>query len=175
MEIIIDEVGSTKFYDEVLSVVYNHKKLNKNPKKKLYGLSINGAILAIGSLILVAVLKILSIIVPNGYYGYIGMIFCFPMVWGVIYYFKVRNKISELKNEHTTSKLIIEKNFVELVFKDKKERLLFSEIQHIIVNQHTISFIPKNGDEGIIIISSNYKNQILNAIDNDKLIIENIK
>lgn len=174
MEIIIEEVGSTEFYDESLSVVYNRKKLIKNPKKKLYGLSINGAILAIGSLILVVVLKILSIIDPNGYYGYMGMIFCFPMVWGVIYYFKVRNKISELKNEYTNSKLIIEKNFVELIFKDKKERLLFSEIQHIIINQHTISFIPKNEDEGII-ISSNYKNQILNAIDNDRLIIENIK
>ena len=174
MEIIIDEVGSTEFYDEVLSVVYNRKKLIKNPKKKIYGLSINGAILAIGSLILVVVLKILSIVDTNGYYGYIAMIFCFSMVLGVLYYINVKNKISELKNEHETSKLIIEKNFVELIFKDKKGRLLFSEIQYVIINQHTISFFPKNEDETIIIISSNYKNQILNAIDDDKIIIENI-
>lgn len=175
MEIIFDEVGSTSFYDEALSVVYNRKKLIKNPKKKLYGLSINGAILAIVSLIPVVVLKILSIIVPNGYFGYMCMIFCFPMAAGIIYCFKVSTLISDLKNEYNSGKLIIEKNFVELIARDRKERLLFSEIQHIIINKHTISFIPKNEDEEIIIISSDCKNQILNAIDNDKIIVENIR
>lgn len=139
---------------------------------KLYGLSINYAILAVGSFMLVALFKILSLIYPNGYFGYIILIFIFFMVLGGFNYVKVQNTISDFKNDHTTDKLIIEKNFVELIVKDRKERLPFSEIQYIIINQHTISFVPNNVDKTII-VSSNYENQILNAIDNDKLIIKN--
>lgn len=34
MEILIDKHGSDKYYDEVLSVLSNYKKLVKNPRKK---------------------------------------------------------------------------------------------------------------------------------------------
>ena len=114
MEIDISYDGSAKFYDEALSVVYNRKKLINNPKKKLYGLSFNAAVLAIVSLIIVAMLKILSIIDGRRYYGYISIIFIFTMAYGAVYYFKVQNRISELKNQQTANRLIIENGIVAL-------------------------------------------------------------
>jgi hypothetical protein len=173
MEIIIDDEGSAKFYDESLSVAYNRKKLIKNPKKKLYGLSFNAKVLTITSAIILAVLKILSVIYPDGYYGYISIIFIFTLAYGAFYYFKVRNRISELKNQDNR-RLIIEKDYVELV-SDERHKMPISKIRHIIINRNTISFIPKDGDEGIIIISSDYKKQILDGIDSDGLIVDNVK
>lgn len=174
MEINIDKRGPSEFYDEVMGVQSNYKKLIKNPRQKIRPLSFTAKLLTGISVVFLIIFAALKIMDPSyPYYIYIVIIFAIATVLGLVYYMMIKKSISKVKDSASTRKFIIEKDFVELQAGGEKSRIEHSDLQSVLINKHSICFIPRNPTANIIAIGVEYKNQIVNFEGYESLIVDN--
>lgn len=174
MEIKIDKIGSKNYYAEVLSVMSNYKKLADNPRQKIRGITSQAIILTAVSFVFLAVFTALYLQdMSNSLYFYVVVIFAAAFVLGIVYYLMINRRISQLKDVDLDKKLIIESDYVEMVIGDEKTRLEMSEIQYVIINRYSISFLPKNADSKMIAIDRNYRDLVVKEIADKNLIVDN--
>jgi hypothetical protein len=174
MEINIEKNTSSKYYDEVLSVMSNYKKLVKNPNQKIASIKRQATILTGISLIFLVIFAILyARDVTYSLYMYVVVIFAVALVLGIIYYLLINRRISSFKSVDSAKRLVVENEFVEMHVGSERTRLEMSEIQHILINNYSICFLPKNVNSKMIAVDVKYKDSILKAIDNKSLIIDN--
>lgn len=170
----MDKTGPSQYYDEVMGVQSNYKKLVKNPRRKIRPLSFNALVLTGISVVFLVIFAALKIMNPdNSPYLYVVIIFAVATVLGLVYYKMIKNSISKFKNSFSPRKFIIEKDFVELQAGEEKSRIEFSNIQYVIINNYSICFIPRNPNEKIIAIRKEYKSQIVNFEGYESLIVDN--
>lgn len=174
MEIEIDKIGSKEYYGEVLSVMSNYAKLVKNPNQKIRPLTAQAIILTVISLVFLVIFTILYI-QDQSYtlYFYVVLIFAVAFILGIIYYILINRRISKLKNIDGDRKLIIQDDYVEMIVGDEKTRLEISQIQYVIINKYSISFLPQNNSLKLIAVSSDYKEKILKAIKDKNIVVDN--
>lgn len=174
MEIRINDSGSKDYYGEVLAVMSNYGKLVKNPRQKIRGLHKQAMMLTGIALVFLVVFSILYAM-DRSYilYFYIVVIFAVALVLGIIYNILINRRISQLKNPGADKRLVIENDHVELSIDSEKTRLLISEIQYILINNYSISFLPQNINSKMIAVNVAHKNEILNSINEKNIIIDN--
>ena len=174
MEIKIDKIGSNDYYSEVLAVMSNYSKIVKNPRQKIRGLKSQAILLtgiALAFLVIFAALYLMS--PGTSMYLYVIIIFSIALVLGIIYIFLINRRISKFKNNDSSKKLIIEDEYVEMHIGDEQSRLDFKDMQWIILNKHSITFIPKNEDATLIAVEIRYKNQVIDNIKEKQIIVDN--
>ena len=169
-----DDKISEEFYDEVLSVSYRRKKLIKNPRTKVRGFSFNALLAMIVSLAFIGILELFPIL--DYYNHWLNIIACiisvFGLSFGLVNYLKAKTKISELKNLTLNSKLVIENDFVEWYGSEERYYVKSEDIIFILINKYSICFIQKD-DSKIIAVDVKYKNEIINAINENIKIVDN--
>lgn len=174
MEIRINDSGSKDYYGEVLAVMSNYGKLVKNPRQKIRGLHKQAMMLTGIALVFLLVFSILyAMDMSYTLYFYIIIIFAVALVLGIIYNILINRRISQLKNPGADKRLVIENDHVELSIDSEKTRLLISEIQYILINNYSISFLPQNINSKMIAVNVAHKNEILNSINEKNIIIDN--
>lgn len=174
MEIRINDSGSKDYYGEVLAVMSNYGKLVKNPRQKIRGLHKQAMMLTGIALVFLLVFSILyAMDMSYTLYFYIIIIFAVALVLGIIYNILINRRISQLKNPGADKRLVIENDHVELSIDSEKTRLLISEIQYILINNYSISFLPQNINSKMIAVDVAHKNEILNSINEKNIIIDN--
>lgn len=174
MEIRINDSGSKDYYGEVLAVMSNYGKLVKNPRQKIRGLHKQAMMLTGIALVFLVVFSILyAMDMSYTLYFYIIIIFAVALVLGIIYNILINRRISQLKNPGADKRLVIENDHVELSIDSEKTRLLISEIQYILINNYSISFLPQNINSKMIAVNVAHKNEILNSINEKNIIIDN--
>lgn len=174
MEIGIDKIGSKEYYGEVLSVMSNYAKLVKNPNQKIRPLTAQAIILTVISLVFLVIFTILYIQDQSyALYFYVVLIFAVAFILGIIYYILINRRISKLKSIGGDRKLIIEDDFVEMNVGDEKTRLEISQIKYVIINKYSISFLPQNNSLKLIAVSVDYKEEILKAIKDKNIVVDN--
>ncbi len=104
---------------------------------------------------------------------YIVVIFAVALVLGIIYYLLINRRINSFKSVDSAKKLVVENEFVEMHVGSERTRLEMSEIQHILINNYSICFLPKNVNSKMIAVDVKYKDSILKSIDNKSLIVDN--
>lgn len=171
MEISGDEEEISKFIDEVLSVAFLYRKLIKNPRKKIRGLSFNILLAMIVSSSFIAILKAFPILENyNPWLNFIVCVICLGVFsLGLVNYIKVKNKISEFEDVVLNSRLIVEKDFVEWNCGGEKYVIKSEDLLFILINKYSICFIQKN-DSKSIAISTKYKNEIISICEDAKII-----
>lgn len=174
MEIRIGNVESKDYYGEVLAVMSNYGKLVKNPRQKIRGLHKQAMMLTGIALVFLVVFSILyAMDMSYKLYFYIVIIFAVALVLGIIYNILINRRISQLKNPGADKRLVIENDHVEMSIDGEKTRLLMSEIQYILINNYSISFLPQNINSKMIAVNVAHKNEILNSINEKNIIIDN--
>ncbi len=174
MEINIDNNSSSKYYDEVLSVMSNYKKLVNNPNQKISSIRRHATILTGISLVFLVIFAILyARDTTYSLYMYVVVIFAVALVLGIIYYLLINRRINNFRDVSSAKKLIVENDFVELHIGNEKTRLEMSEIQYILINNYSICFLPVNVNSKMIAVNVKYKDSILKAIGNKSLVVDN--
>ncbi|WP_405320664.1 hypothetical protein [Methanobrevibacter thaueri] len=174
IEIEIDKIGSNDYYSEVLAVMSNYSKLVKNPRQKIRGLNSQAIILtgiALAFLVIFAVLYLMS--PGTSMYLYVILLFSVAFILGIFYIFMVNRRISKFKNNDSSKKLIIEDEYVEMHIGDEQSRLNFKDMQWILLNKHSLTFIPKNEGTTLIAVEIKYKNQVIDNIKEKQIIVDN--
>ena len=174
MEIKIDNVNSKNYYDEVLGVISNYKKLIKNPHQKINGLKRQATILTGISLVFLVVFSILYLMNRSySLYLIVVIIFAVAFVLGIIHYLLINRRVNSFKNVSSDRKLIIENDYVELIVGEEKSRLEMSDVQYFIINKYSVCFIPRTENSKLIAVNIAYKDSILSAIDDKSIIVDN--
>ena len=174
MEIEINKIESDAYYNEVLAIVSNYKKLVKNPRQKIKGVNRQAITLTVISVAFLVVFSFLYLQNrSNTLYLIVVAIFAIAFVLGIIYNVLIRRRISKLKNRGSDRKLVIEEDYVELTVGNEKSRLEMSEIQYVLINKYSISFIPNKPNSTLIAIGISYREDVLNNFSHKELIVDN--
>ena len=172
MEILMDNDETNQYYDEVLDIASNYDKIMKNPKKKFLGLKRYSLTLTGIAFVFLVIFSALTFTQKSDISFYIMILFAVAFVVGVIYYILILNRISKFKNRNLDRKLIIENDYIEFIAGADAYRLEKSDIQYVLINRYSISFIPKT-KSNIIFADIKYKSQILDNFDEKSLIVDN--
>ena len=174
MEIEMNKIESDAYYNEVLAIVSNYKKLVDNPRQKIKGLNRQAITLTVISVAFLVVFSVLYLQNrSNTLYLIVVAIFAVAFVLGIIYNVLIRRRISKFKNRGSDRKLVIEDDYVELTVGNEKSRLGMSEIQYVLINKYSISFIPNKTNSTLIAIGIRYREDVLNNFSHKELIVDN--
>ncbi len=175
MEIEPDKCESNNYYGEVLTVMSNYSKLVKNPKKKIRAANTE-AILLTGIALVFLVIFTGLYLLDQSYtsFQYVIIIFSITLFFGIIYNILIRKRISKLKNNDLDKKLIIEDDYVEMNIGEEQFRLNFKDMQWIILNKYSITFLPKIEGATLIAIEIKYADQVISNIKDKSLIVDNL-
>ena len=178
MKIEIKEREKNSYYDELLYITSNYKKIFDNPKKKVHPLSLEA--IALG-LLSISVLIMFIILYKNNsdrVFLFGQYIFTLLTVLSVIYYFLIRKRISSLKNVKGIITISLEEEFVKFLSKKTRYKVGWKDIKYVLINKKSICFIPKKSGMILISLSTKYKDKVINRVnelDKSKLIIDNCK
>lgn len=176
MKIQVKNIGSRAYYDEVLFMAYRYKKIKKNPnvKTKNLGKSFKLLLLFIilyGLLLLLYFIKYndSSMLLLHGIYIGLGI---FYLILVINYNMRIKMFMNNKREKFIE---IDEKN---ITYSDgyKKIELNWDNVHMIIINKYSICFFPKTSLSPMISISLEYKESVLNAVNEYKksnLIIDN--
>ena len=174
MEIEMNKIESDAYYNEVLAIVSNYKKLVENPRQKIKGLNRQAITLTVISVAFLVVFSFLYLQNrSNTLYLIVVAIFAVAFVLGIIYNVLIRRRISKFRNKGSDRKLVIEDDYVELTVGNEKSRLEMSEIQYVLINKYSISFIPNKANSTLIAIGIRYREDVLNNFARKELIVDN--
>ena len=95
------------------------------------------------------------------------------LILGIVYIFLINRRISKFNNNDSSKKLIIEGEYVEMHIGDEQFWLNFKDMQWILLNKHSITFIPKNEGATLIAVEIKYKNQVIDNIKEKQIIVDN--
>lgn len=174
MEIEMNKIESDAYYNEVLAIISNYKNLVENPRQKIKGLNRQAITLTVISVAFLVVFSVLYLQNrSNTLYLIVVAIFAVAFVLGIIYNVLIRRRISKFKNKGSNRKLVIEDDYVELTVGNEKSRLEMSEIQYVLINKYSISFIPNKANSTLIAIGIRYREDVLNNFSHKELIVDN--
>jgi len=170
----MNKIESDAYYNEVLAIVSNYKKLVENPRQKIKGLNRQAITLTVISVAFLVVFSFLYLQNrSNTLYLIVVAIFAVAFVLGIIYNVLIRRRISKFRNKGSDRKLVIEEDYVELTVGNEKSRLEMSEIQYVLINKYSISFIPNKPNSTLIAIGIRYREDVLNNFSHKELIVDN--
>ena len=143
----MNKIESDAYYNEVLAIVSNYKKLVDNPRQKIKGLNRQAITLTVISVAFLVVFSVLYLQNrSNTLYLIVVAIFAVAFVLG---------------------------DYVELTVGNEKSRLEMSEIQYVLINKYSISFIPNKPNSTLIAIGISYREDVLNNFSHKELIVDN--
>lgn len=177
MKIEIKERGCNNFYDEFLFVLFNYKKIVKNPQKKVKRISQSSICYLIVSLVILALFTILYLN-EKSYKTYLLIIYLFSFlsVFSIIYYLIIKKRINTLKNVKGTIIIEFNDNEIKYISNDNKYEIKWDNIKYIIINNYSICFIPKKINNILIGIDKKYIKEVRDAVKKykkDKILIDN--
>jgi len=170
----MNKIESDAYYNEVLAIISNYKNLVENPRQKIKGLNRQAITLTVISVAFLVVFSVLYLQNrSNTLYLIVVAIFAVAFVLGIIYNVLIRRRISKFRNKGSDRKLVIEEDYVELTVGNEKSRLEMSEIQYVLINKYSISFIPNKPNSTLIAIGIRYREDVLNNFSHKELIVDN--
>ena len=148
MEIKLNKIESDAYYNEVLAIVSNYKKLVKNPRQKIKGVNRQAITLTVIAL-------------------------AFLVVFSFLYLQNRSNTLYLIVVAIFAIAFVLEEDYVELTVGNEKSRLEMSEIQYVLINKYSISFIPNKANSTLIAIGISYREDVLNNFARKELIVDN--
>ena len=178
MKLEITKRGSKEFYDEVLYVISKYKDIVSNSNIKIHGLRKDAISLGLISLILSIITLLMYFFnKSNKMFMYIGYFFIFLVILSIVYYLIINIRINKLREPD--DKIIIKFDNKKIYYSrsNMKYDIGWKDIKYILINKYSISFIPRDKNNILLSISTEYKDKVIDAINKynySNLVIEKV-
>ena len=174
MKIDIDKDSSDEFYGEVLAVVTNYGKIADNPRRKVRSPTTPALLYAGISAAFILIFSFLYLSDKSQVmYFFVIVLFTVTLILCVPYYLLTLRRMAKLMTNGRKKSLVIEDNHVEMTVDGESTRVEMSQIKHIVVNNHSIAFIPKDISSKIIAVDRQYQDEVVGAVKDKSLIVDN--
>ena len=165
-----NEKENKKYYEEIMYISSNYYIFKKNPKTRVHSLNKVFLLYIIFFLILFfASLWIPQIIILSG----VTFILCVIYIYLFV---ETNYKLREYR-KHNNSTIKIDKTGIENIEENQvSSKLFWDAIEYIIINKHSICFLPKNFAHFAIFIEISAKDKVYEALkkyDKLNLLIDN--
>lgn len=175
MKLEINENESNKFYDELIFIQSNYKKLLIKKKKNVSRMTI----IFLKYILISIVFGILTLIMYNEtkdkFYYFALYIYGLLVIFALVFIFITKRKINDEKNKFEKTKITLNDKNIEYKSLNSIYKIEWNNLSFILFNKYSICFIPKDGKGKIIAISIKYKDKILECLKKykkDNLIYE---
>ena len=174
MIIKVDTRGSKEFYDELLFVTNNFKKFQKKPETKVQSLSKYIRNYMIYCCLAAILMAIFYVVFSNTIFNVLWGMF---IILAVIYAFYLKSINDTLKaylEDDSVKEIDINEEYIGYSDGTKTINTNWNEIQNIIITNNAIIFLPKGINNIVIAISTDYKDEVEEAIkfyNKDNLVI----
>lgn len=178
MKLEITKRGSKEFYDEVLYVISKYKTIINNSNTKIHGLRKDAILLGLISLIF----SIINLLIyyrdkAEKFFLYISYFFIFLIILSIIYYIIINNRINKLREPDDKITITFDNKRIAYKRTNTKYDIKWEDIKYILINKYSINFIPKDKNNILLSISTEYQDKVLEAIKKykyEELIIKKV-
>ena len=181
MKIEIKEKPTRNFYNEILYIQTNYKKILRNPSRRAGKLTT--------SVILYLLTAFTAILVslyfytqdkPNNIFQYYAFFFLILFIFAFFYLILVNRRLNQLVHfaKDNQSTITIDNKNISLIKDKSTVSITWDSLQSIVINKYSIIFLPQDISNMYIAINTEYKEEILKVVKKykkEKLIQDNNK
>lgn len=175
MKLEINENENNNFYDELIFVQSNYKKLLIKKKKNVSRMTI----VFLKYILISIVFGILTYIMYNetkdNFYYFALYIYGLLVIFAIVFIFITKRRINDSSNKFEKTKITLNDKDIEYKSLNSIYKIEWNNLAFILFNKYSICFIPKDGKGKIIAISIKYNDKIseyLKKHKKDNLIYE---
>ena len=167
MKIEIKEKPTKSFYDELLYIQTNYKKIINKPNKRVRKLTTS--ILCYSLIALLSTLFSLHCYKQFRYgneFKYIAFFFSVLYIFSLFYFIIVKRRLKQIidYSKKTKSSLEIDHHNISLVKKESTVSITWDSLKNIVINKYSVLFLPKDIASTYIAINTEYKEEILKIV-----------
>ena len=165
MKIEVKERGSKNYYDEFLYIISNYRKFRKNPNKKVHRLTINLLVYDILLLFSIIILLLFYVVDKDHLFIFLIGMLSLLFIFMLLYLIMINIRIKQFMSSTETKIININNVGVEYADNEKNIRIKWEEVAFIIINKHTICFLPKARTNILISLTTKYRKEVIKGLD----------
>ena len=169
LKIKVDERGSREFYEEFYYVVANYAKIKKHPEKKAVSILKNNIVYFITTGLLIVILYLFYILESDYFCFTVATVLLFALVVYLRMDRTIRKAINELMSYKGTVEITMAKGKINYKDANKEINYGFDQVSSIVINKYSICIIPKQINLVLIAIPTDYKEEIVKFLEEEKL------
>lgn len=162
------KIRDKQYFDEFLNVSLFAKRIKKNPKEKIKGIISVLHKYVYVALILTAFFAAIFFVGKGAarLIGAVGSVICVVgLIFGLSMILSFSLRIKEFSNVIEPQTLTIDEKRVRYEYKSGAVEIRKKDLACIVINKHSVCFLPKNDDAPIIGTGIEYKTKILSNKD----------
>lgn len=164
MIIEVKEKGKKEYYDEFLYIANNYRKFIKNPNKKARQFTKTLFIYDICIILGILMFMMFYLQEYKVIYVFIVGILSVAIVLSLIVFTFIQKQINVFMNMTGNERLELNNDEIKYSDIEKEMKVKWNEIEKVIINKYSICFLPKRITNAFISISTEYKEQIIEAL-----------
>ena len=176
MKIEVNKRGTKEFYSEILYITTKYNILKKKPNKKVQSIIKNRIIQIVVISLLLPIYVDLYIKTNQWIYMFIIGAFFLIIFCLILTMININKRINILINEKGTKTISIDEEKVSYKDESKEYNVKWENIETIIINKESISFLPKTILYPVISLPTEYKDKVIETISKYKkesLLVDN--
>lgn len=176
MRIEVTQPAREEFYKEIVSLSYQYKKLQKNPKRKLKDSfkSFRNNLIAAIVLLFFVLIELVLWGMDTGFLVLAFVLIALAMVYGT-YLKNMKSVVSNMRKEYKSS-FVVDEGGIEVNRENSLTvRIAWDKVHYVRCFHESVSFIPKETPGFILSIQKEYKEQVydyLREAGKESLIVE---
>lgn len=165
MRLEVPQRGPREFYDELMYIVSNRGKYISHPGKKvrLQSKTLTGYSALTALVILVFLFE--YHVDRGGIFLLLSGMMLVCLIYFIALIVGIRKRINLMMSEPGTKFIDIDEKGVRFESSNQNLKTRWDEILYVIINKHSIVFMPKAETQLMISIYSEYREQVLKAIE----------
>ena len=165
MRLEITERGPREFYDEIMYIASNFRKYRGRPEKKARSQMKVYTLYCLASALVTLVFLFEYFTEHKGVFLLLAgmMVVCLLMFIAMIV--GIKKRIGIMMNEPGTKIIDIDERGVRYEAENQTLQTKWDDITNVIINKHSIVFMPRTEIQLMVSIYAKYKEQVLQAVE----------
>ena len=176
MRLEIKEISSREYYDEFLYIVFRHRKIRKSPRRKVYQFTKYIMTYMILSFCAVVLFNLFYVDSNEPFFLFLTGMLTVLLFILLVYQITYTKRIELLMQDDGVKTIEFNENGIEYIDDDKNIRTKWEDIKYIVINQYTISILPKVVIDGFTSLDVKYKDEVIKTLEKfgkEKLLVDN--
>ncbi len=175
MKIEVKEKKCAEYYDELLFIQSNYKKILNNKIKKVSRMTMSFVKYAVLSIIFFCLTLLLYLKTKDNFYFIICGVYILLVICSLYLVLITKKRVKELMTNDEDTIININTKNIEHKSTNSIFKISWEDMAFVLINKYSICFIPKTTKNSLVCVPISYKEDIIKLLKKykkDKLIRE---
>lgn len=165
MRLEITERGPREFYDEIMYIASNFRKYRGRPEKRTRSQLKTLTGYCVLTILVIAVFLFEYFVDRGGVFLLLAGMMLVCLIYFIALIIGTRKRIDIMMNEPGTKIIDIDERGVRYEAENQTLQTKWDDITNVIINKHSIVFMPRTEIQLMVSIYAKYKEQVLQAVE----------